>query len=127
MTQQRTPTGNTASFVKISGKIGAGHDSPLIKIYNDYENTHVANRETKLNLEPHEIESILAKDEVKEKLADDDKFKKYLSLVIKNSLTKTKQTCDSNYTSLKNNLTQLKAVTDSTHLSDLLKTVLSAI
>lgn len=128
MTQQRTPKKTDAkSFVKISGEIGSRHSSSLIKTYHDYENTHVASRETSFNLEPHEVESILAKDEIKEKLAEDEKFKNYLSLVIKNSLAKAKQTCDASHDTLKNSLIQLKAVTDSIHLSDLLKTVLGTV
>lgn len=129
MTQPKTPAGkpNEISFVKISNEIGGGHDSSFTKLYADYENTPAINGRTSFNLEPHEIEIVLAKSEVKKKVADDENFKSYLSQVIKNSLDRAKQTCDANHSHLKSILNHLKVVTDSTHLSDLLKTILSAV
>jgi hypothetical protein len=125
MIKPKPPT-EEATFIKISSKIGSGPNSPLIKIYNDYENTHLAMRATELSLEPREIENVLAKEELKEKLVE-EKFENYLQVVIKNSLNAAKRSNEKNHADFKNGLIHLMAVTESEHLSKLLKTVLSAI
>lgn len=128
MTKRESPTGEreAISLFKISGKIGGGHNSPLIKVYKDYENTHLASRETTFSLESWEIENVLAKKEVKEKLSD-EKFKKYLLSIIKNSLTKAAEVNDGTYSKLRKNLIHLMAVTESNCLRDLLRNTLSTI
>ncbi len=124
MSSQKQKPSSTEAHVKISGKIGEGTSSPLIKIYNDYENTHLAGRDTEFNLEPHEIEKVLAKEELKEKLVE-EKFKNYLQAVIKNSLTILKD--DEKILKVKESFYQLAGVTESPKLAELLRTVIGNI